>query len=63
MPTDSQRAEVLKMRLPDIRDGFLWLTQGKTRKKLRMAIAGKLAVLIERIQKSHVHGDKLGADP
>jgi len=26
------------MRLPDIRDGFLWLTQGKTRK------------LIERIQ-------------
>ena len=27
-----------KMRLPDIRDGFLWLTQGKTRK------------LIERIQ-------------
>ena len=43
-------ADVLKMRLPDIRDGFLWLTQGKTRKKLRMAIAGELAVLIERIQ-------------
>jgi integrase len=38
------------MRLPDIRDGYLWLTQGKTRKKLRMAIAGELAALIERIQ-------------
>jgi ribosomal protein L16/L10AE len=43
-------ADVLKMRLPDIRDGYLWLTQGKTRKKLRMAIAGELAALIERIQ-------------
>ena len=36
-------ADVLKMRLPDIRDGFLWLTQGTTRKKLRMTIAGELA--------------------
>ena len=51
------------MRLPDIRDGFLWLTQGKTRKKLRMAIAGELAALIERIQGRALQGDKLGADP
>jgi integrase len=48
--TGQRPADVLKMRLPDIRDGFLWLTQGKTRKKLRMAIAGELAALIERIQ-------------
>ena len=48
--TGQRPADVLKMRLPDIRDGFLWLTQGKTRKKLRMAIAGELAKLIERIQ-------------
>jgi len=41
---------VLEMRLPDIRDGFLWLSQGKTRKKLRLAIAGELAALVERIQ-------------
>ena len=34
--TGQRPADVLKMRLPDIRDGFLWLTQGKTRKKLRM---------------------------
>ena len=43
--TGQRPADVLKMRLPDIRDGFLWLTQGKTRKKLRMAIAGELAAL------------------
>jgi integrase len=43
-------ADVLKMRLADIRDGFLWLTQGKTRTKLRMAIAGELAALFDRMQ-------------
>jgi len=48
--TGQRPADVLKMRLPDIRDGYLWLTQSKTRKKLRMAIAGELAALIERIQ-------------
>jgi integrase len=48
--TGQRPADVLKMRLPDIRDGFLWLTQGKTRKRLRMAIAGELGALIERIQ-------------
>src|SRR5437762_11269331 len=48
--TGQRPADVLKMRLPDIRDGFLWLSQGKTHKKLRMAIAGELAALIERIQ-------------
>ena len=48
--TGQRPADVLKMRFPDIRDGYLWLTQGKTRKKLRMAIAGELAALIARIQ-------------
>jgi integrase len=48
--TGQRPADVLKMRLPDIRDGYLWLTQSKTRKKLRMAIAGELAALIERIR-------------
>src|SRR4029079_9137841 len=48
--TGQRPADVLKMRLPDIRDGFLWLSQGKTRKKLRMAIAGELAAPVERIQ-------------
>ncbi|MEO8977704.1 MAG: tyrosine-type recombinase/integrase [Casimicrobiaceae bacterium] len=48
--TGQRPADVLRMRLPDIRDGYLWLTQGKTSTKLRMAIAGELAALIERIQ-------------
>ena len=38
------------MRLKDIRDGFLCLTQGKTGAKLRMAIEGELAALVERIE-------------
>jgi integrase len=33
----------------DIRDGFLIVQQGKTRKKLRITITGELAILIERI--------------
>jgi hypothetical protein len=31
--TGQRPADVLQLRLPDVRDGFLWLTQGKTRKK------------------------------
>ena len=48
--TGQRPADVLKMRLNDIRDGYLWLTQTKTRIKLRIAVAGELAALIERIQ-------------
>jgi integrase len=48
--TGQRPSDVLKMRLKDIRDGFLWLTQGKTGAKLRMAIEGELAALVERIQ-------------
>jgi integrase len=47
--TGQRPADVLKMRITDIRDGLLWLTQGKTRKKLRMAVAGELAALVDRI--------------
>jgi hypothetical protein len=42
-------ADVLKMRCEDIREGALWITQGKTGQKLRIRIAGKLADVIERI--------------
>lgn len=48
--TGQRPSDVLKMHLKDIRDGFLWLTQGKTGAKLRMAIEGELAALVERIQ-------------
>lgn len=48
--TGQRPGDVLKMRLKDIRDGFLWLTQGKIGAKLRMAIEGELAALVERIE-------------
>lgn len=52
--TGQRPADVLKMRLTDIHDGLLWLTQGKTRKKLRIAVEGELATLITRINaRSH----------
>jgi hypothetical protein len=33
----------------DIRDGFLFIGQGKTRKKLRMEVTGELKAVIDRI--------------
>lgn len=43
--------DCLKMLETDIRDGALWVSQGKTKAKVRIAIIGKLAEVIERIQK------------
>ncbi|HTR24397.1 MAG TPA: tyrosine-type recombinase/integrase [Terriglobales bacterium] len=48
--TGQRPADVLKLRLADIRDGALWITQGKTGKKLRIVIAGELADVLARIQ-------------
>ena len=42
-------ADVLKMRETDIKDGAIWVTQGKTGKKLRLRLIGELADLIVRI--------------
>jgi integrase len=39
----------LKMRVQDIRDGALWVTQGKTGAKVRIAIVGKLKAVLDRI--------------
>lgn len=43
-------ADTLKMSETDIRDGALSIRQGKTTKKLRVAISGDLATVIERIK-------------
>ena len=43
-------ADVLKLQRTDIRDGVLWLTQGKTGKKLRVEVTGELAAVITRMQ-------------
>lgn len=47
--TAQRPADVLKMNRADIRDGALWVTQNKTGKKLRIAIVGELAAVIDRI--------------
>jgi integrase len=48
--TAQRPADVLKMNRDDIRDDALWVTQNKTGKKLRIAIVGELATVIERMQ-------------
>jgi len=47
--TDQRPADVLKFNVTDIADGSLSLTQNKTGKKLRIAIEGELAEVIDRI--------------
>jgi len=48
--TGQRPADVLKMRLLDIKDGALEVDQGKTGKKLRIIISGQLGQLLERIR-------------
>jgi integrase len=48
--TGQRPADVLKLTLGDFRDGALWITQGKTGKKLRILVAGELAAVLARIQ-------------
>jgi len=43
-------ADTLKFDERDIRDGVLHVAQGKTKKKLRIAVVGELASVIERIR-------------
>lgn len=47
--TGQRVADVLKMKRADIQDGALWVRQAKTKAKLRIAIEGELAAVIERI--------------
>lgn len=48
--TGQREADLLKMQETDIKKGVLELTQNKTGAKLRMAVTGQLAELIDRIQ-------------
>lgn len=54
--TAQRPADVLKMNHADIRDGALWVTQNKTGKKLRIAIVGELAAVLDRIAGRHSDG-------
>jgi integrase len=47
--TGQRPADVLKIEISHIADGYLMISQNKTGKKLRIAIKGDLKVIIERI--------------
>lgn len=47
--TGQRPADVRKMRRDDIRDGCLWVCQGKTGTRLGIEITGELATVIDRI--------------
>ena len=48
--TGQRPGDVLRLAETDIRDGVLRVTQGKTGARLRIAVAGELAALLERIR-------------
>jgi integrase len=54
--TGQRPADVLKLRHADIKDGALWITQNKTGAKLRIAVEGELATVLERIKGRKVAG-------
>lgn len=48
--TGQRVSDVLKLTLADVRDGALWLRQGKTRKPLRLLEQGELATLLDELR-------------
>jgi integrase len=61
--TGQRPADVLRMRWEQVRDGCLWIEQGKTKARLQIAIEGELAKLIDRIKSRGIVGMTLLADP
>jgi integrase len=57
--TGQRPADVLKLSRADIKDGALHIVQNKTGKRLRIAIEGELAKVLERISARKVMGLKL----
>jgi integrase len=47
--TAQRPADVIRLSRADIREGELWITQGKTGQKVRVKIEGKLAEIVARI--------------
>jgi integrase len=48
--TGQREADILKLAITAIKDGALWIKQGKTKKPLRIEISGELARVIDRIK-------------
>ncbi|HYD76830.1 tyrosine-type recombinase/integrase [Ramlibacter sp.] len=47
--TGQRRADVLKLKRTDLRDGALWVVQNKMRARIGMEVTGELAATLERI--------------
>jgi integrase len=47
--TSQREGDVLKLKRADIREGCLWFAQGKTGRKVRIRIEGRLNTVLERI--------------
>jgi integrase len=56
--TGQRPADTLKLSLPDIQDGSICLRQNKTNKRLRIAVEGQLAQLIEQLVKKSEKSEK-----
>lgn len=54
--TGQRPADVLKLTRADIKDGAVWIKQNKTGAKLRIAVEGELAALLDRISSRKVMG-------
>lgn len=48
--TGQRPGDVIRMKRADVRDGALWVRQGKTGKRLRIRVQGELAAAIERMR-------------
>lgn len=54
---------MLQLRWDQIREGVIWVEQGKTKTKLRVEIVGELAQVIERCRSRPVLGITVLTDP
>jgi len=62
--TGQRPADVRKLRWDQVKESALWITQGKTGAKLRIAIEGELATVIDRCRaRDNIRGLWLLTDP
>lgn len=61
--TAQRPADVLKMRWDQVKDGALWVEQGKTKARLQIDVVGELSGLLDRIKSRGVVGMTLLCDP
>lgn len=61
--TGQRPADVLKMRWDQVKDGAVWVEQGKTRVKLQISLEGELSALLDRVKSRGVIGMTILCDP